>query len=88
MVQKRIKARKKALLDWVLEYKKQRGCSICGERFPYCLGFHHRDGGQKEDTIANMVGHGFSKKRILAEVEKCILVCANCHSKIHFSTGL
>jgi hypothetical protein len=33
----------------------------------------------KEMNLSDMIRRGFGKKKILAEVAKCELVCANCH---------
>lgn len=63
----------------MLERLKQRPCADCGGHFPSCaMDFDHRDPGQKQYTVSRMVGragHG----RIMAEVAKCDIVCANCH---------
>ena len=32
-----------------------------------------------------MVGNGLSADRILKEIEKCVVVCSNCHKKIHWN---
>lgn len=63
------------------EFKRQQGCSLCSENEPYCLDYHHlRD---KTMAISQMVKLGFSFENILKEIEKCILLCANCHRKVH-----
>lgn len=60
---------------------KRNGCSICGENDLACLDFHHvRD---KKYTISQLIKiENFTK--IKAEVEKCIILCANCHRKLHY----
>jgi hypothetical protein len=45
--------------------------------------FHHRDPSEKEITIADAMRLGYGRKRILAELAKCEVVCANCHAKHH-----
>ncbi len=77
------RARRQRTREWILEYKK-RGCSTCGESYPECLDFHHRDPKQKEFNIGLMASV-ISLDRIIKEVEKCDLVCANCHRKLHSS---
>lgn len=47
------------------------------------LQFHHRNVDDKTRDISKMVTQGCSMKRILAEIEKCDCVCANCHHEIH-----
>lgn len=56
-------------------------CIVCGyNRYYGALHFHHKNSRQKEDwsSIRN-----WGWKRISKELEKCILVCATCHSEIH-----
>jgi predicted HNH restriction endonuclease len=43
--------------------------------------FHHLDKNTKESDIARLIGRSY--KKLKEELEKCILVCANCHSIIH-----
>jgi len=70
---------------WVYEQKRQSdGCTRCAEADPACLDYHHRDGTTKEMTICEMVTHGYSKEKLRAEMEKCELLCANCHRKEHY----
>ena len=58
-------------------------CVDCGETHPACLDFHHRDPKQKSFSIGKE-GVKFSKERILAEIAKCDVLCANCHRKRHW----
>lgn len=57
-------------------------CSKCPEDHPSCLDFHHL--GDKELNIAEMANQGASKQRILKEVSKCVVLCSNCHRKLHY----
>jgi transcription elongation factor Elf1 len=66
------------------QYKKTHPCVVCGENRLPCLDFHHIDG-KKEGSVSQMVQRPESKVRLIAEMEKCIIVCANCHRIIHFS---
>ena len=59
-----------------------RGCSNCSETDWRCLDFHHVNPQDKDDSVTQLVVNGNSKKRILKEIEKCIVLCANCHRKI------
>lgn len=68
---------------WFDDIKKKHFCSRCGEGDYRCLQFHHING-RKTDTVSKLVGMALSKDTILAEIAKCIVVCANCHSKIHY----
>jgi hypothetical protein len=58
---------------------KDAPCCDCGMRYPpVCMDFDHVRG-VKITNVAAMIGHPYSKEEILAEIEKCDLVCANCH---------
>lgn len=76
------KRRKAELLDFTTSLK-QKPCVDCGVQYPhYAMDFDHRDSKTKIETISNMaMHHATSKKKILEEVSKCDLVCANCHRK-------
>lgn len=58
-------------------------CALCGyDKLPAGLEFHHIDPTQKSYGIASKgTCHAIDKD--LAEVQKCLLVCANCHREIH-----
>ena len=61
---------------------KAKGCSYCPETDPVCLDFHHRDPSTKMGNIGVMV-HNAAPWVLERELEKCIVICANCHRKIH-----
>ena len=65
------------------EYKIEHPCIICGEYFPFLLDFHHLNPSEKHIEISNMVSNYYSWERILEEINKCIILCCNCHRKIH-----
>jgi L-lactate utilization protein LutB len=71
-------------LEWLRNLKLTLKCSRCGESHPACLDFHHLDPKTKEGLIGQMANRGLSEQRILAEIEKCIVLCANCHRKEHW----
>lgn len=58
-------------------------CCLCGyNKTNSALEFHHIDANEKSYGIAvNGTCHDLEKD--LAEIQKCILVCANCHREIH-----
>jgi hypothetical protein len=39
-------------------------------------------------AIAQAVNQGWSKERILEEIKKCDVLCANCHFKEHYNAGI
>lgn len=54
-------------------------CIDCGEQDPRVLEFDHVRG--KERNISTMMASVCSWEKILVEIEKCEVVCANCHRK-------
>lgn len=70
---------------WFQSLKSACICSRCGTHDARCLDFHHKDPTQKQDTICNLVKQGYSEEKILTEIYKCEVLCANCHIKLHFS---
>lgn len=74
------KLRFQAGSDLINEAKSQ-GCCKCPEKESVCLAFHHIDPNGKDFAVAN--ARKFSLDRIRAEIAKCVIVCHNCHSKIH-----
>jgi hypothetical protein len=76
-------ARNRAAIDaartWMASIKKGAPCADCGGVFPvYVMHWDHLPGFEKVADISAMVGHR-TRVAILAELEKCELVCANCH---------
>jgi hypothetical protein len=82
-----IYAKKREMVAWLREYRSKLGCQECQENHPACLQFHHVDPNTKEINLSFAANRGWSKKRILKEIEKCIVLCANCHFKLHASDG-
>jgi hypothetical protein len=76
-------ARRHDIADWFVELKRSLFCRRCGEPHPGCLQFHHPDPKAKETSVSQAVRRGWSRKRILAELAKCEVLCANCHAKHH-----
>lgn len=68
-------------------YKEIKGCHECKIKYPYyVLEFHHLDSEEKEGQISVLIKSA-GRARIKAEIEKCIVVCSNCHKKIHYASG-
>jgi hypothetical protein len=65
-----------------LKIKLGGKCSKCGyDKSFYALDFHHNQGA-KEGNVSRLI-KDFSKQKALKEIEKCILLCANCHRELH-----
>lgn len=72
-----------SLRNWVDEIKGKTGCNICNEDCPCALVFHHLDEYEKENSVSKMVSLGRPPEVIKREIEKCSVLCANCHRKHH-----
>ena len=66
----------------VINEVKRAGCRLCEEKEISCMDFHHVDPTQK-NFILGSENAGRSLASILAEIDKCVVLCANCHRKIH-----
>ncbi len=65
-----------------IEYKGGL-CQICGyKKYPGALDLHHLDATTKEFGIGDK-GYTRSWEKVKKELDKCILVCANCHREVH-----
>jgi hypothetical protein len=62
------------------EIKEKSGCVDCKEMYPhYMLHFDHKPGFEKNGSVSEIYSnHGRDKG--IEEMEKCDIVCANCHS--------
>lgn len=67
-------------LNWIYE-QRLSGCEICGEKDPRCIVFHHKDPATKS---FNMTEKSRGIKSLSIELEKCIVICSNCHMKLHY----
>lgn len=75
---RRKKHEKRLEIKAAINALKARPCMDCGQTFdPVCMDFDHRDPSTKRKSVAWMIAHGMNA--VLAEIEKCDLVCANCH---------
>lgn len=74
--------RRKKLKIMSVEYKGGK-CEKCGyNKCTDALDFHHVDPTQKDFGLS-MRGMTRSWEKIKQELDKCILVCSNCHREIH-----
>lgn len=68
---------------FLVSYKKGLKCQVCGESDSVCLVFHHRNPKEKDFYVGCSVS-GYSLERIMKEIAKCDVLCANCHAKLHY----
>lgn len=72
-------ARRRKTLRAIIQDAKARPCVDCGVQYPpYVMDFDHRDPSGKSASVGEMVGRT-SLARMVAEIAKCDVVCANCH---------
>ena len=77
----RIKRKKQCLL-----YKGSK-CQKCGyDKCDAALEFHHLDPKKKDFGISRQ-GIPKSWEKVKKELDKCILICSNCHKELHYNNG-
>ncbi|MBV6446331.1 MAG: hypothetical protein IFNCLDLE_02623 [Ignavibacteriaceae bacterium] len=74
--------RKNEIKAYLKKIKLDKSCVRCGFSDPRALEYHHTKG-NKEFEIATAINMGYSIERINKEIEKCELICANCHRIEH-----
>lgn len=75
------KERQRRRLKSILLEAKSVPCGGCGGIFhPWVMEFDHRDASLKIANVGNLAGRGCTDERLRAEIAKCDVVCANCHS--------
>jgi hypothetical protein len=75
-------ARQHDFKQWCIDYKGGR-CVVCGyNKYIGALDFHHRDPSQKEFNFGEKKNL-MTKEKALKELDKCILLCRNCHAELH-----
>ena len=58
-------------------------CTRCGySKSARAMVFHHLDPKSKDFAIGSL-GYTRSWKKVVAELEKCVLLCSNCHAEVH-----
>ncbi|MBT7929809.1 hypothetical protein HN682_07845 [Candidatus Peregrinibacteria bacterium] len=68
-------------IKFTIKYKLDTGCQICGySKNPHAMDFHHVVG-EKEFLISQ--GCTVPIPQLIAEIEKCAVLCSNCHRELH-----
>lgn len=70
--------------EQVSSLKEEKGCQKCGDKRSYVLDYHHIDPLTKEATIARITSNNNKIENIQKEIEKCVVLCANCHREYHY----
>lgn len=76
---------KRLAREYIANIKIKNGCKVCGDNNIHCLDFHHRDTNDKKNTISNLVRQGYSLNIIEEEINKCDIICSNCHRTEHYT---
>ena len=66
------------------EFKSRLSCIKCGENHPATLDFHHHTPHPANRKISSLITDGQYTKAIEEIMEKCIVLCSNCHRKHHY----
>ena len=64
------------------DINSQESCADCGHDVYEDLDYHHKDPSTKITTVSDMVGR-YGRKRILEEIDKCVVLCKTCHKTYH-----
>lgn len=70
---------RQAVARLMVDVVKAQPCADCGVRHPACvMDLDHRPGTGKVDKVSTIVRTG-NLAKVVAEIPKCDVVCANCH---------
>jgi len=75
--------RRVAIREFMTEYMADKCCVDCGIDNPVVLDFHHKPGVEKNFKIADALHYRVGLGSLQAELEKCEVLCANCHRIRH-----
>ena len=67
--------------EYTNNYKADHGCSQCEESDPICLDFHHVE--EKVRSISELIWGSFDLETVKEEMKRCVVLCSNCHRKLH-----
>ena len=80
-----VQTRRKSIKEKSISYKGGQ-CKHCGySKCKEALEFHHMNPNEKDFGLSAH-GNTHSWEKIKQELDKCILLCANCHREEHFLT--
>ena len=76
---KKVAKHKFKVREKFVEYLTGKSCITCGNNDIRVLEFDHREPSSKLSTISSLVAMSSSWSKILNEIGKCDILCANCH---------
>lgn len=79
--QKRVRKRDLKQKEKFFNYKQTLSCIKCNDTRGYVLDFHHKDPSKKENNVSNLV---VSPNKLKKEIDKCVILCSNCHREFHY----
>ena len=77
------KLRRKNRADFA-EFKSRLACIKCGENHPSTLDFHHVIPDPANKKITDLIRAGRFSFAIEEIMNKCVVLCSNCHRKHHY----
>ena len=78
-----VQRRREKIKELAVEYKGGK-CEKCGyDKCIDALEFHHLEPSEKDFSLSEK-GYTRSREKVKKELDKCILVCANCHRELHY----
>lgn len=82
----RTREKRRIRKEWFRSYLSNKKCAICPESCYSVLDFHHIIPNEKEENVSRLISHLRSFDLITSEIRKCVIICSNCHRKIHAGT--
>ncbi|MGI8495482.1 MAG: hypothetical protein ACR2L1_09260 [Pyrinomonadaceae bacterium] len=74
------KNRQRARLRVIILAAKQKPCQDCERKYhPWVMEFDHREGTDRIEAVGNLAARGCTDEKLKSEIEKCDVVCTNCH---------
>lgn len=87
-VSSKTKEKRRKLKEECVAYLGGKCFRCCGEFHPHVFDFHHKDPTEKEFNLSLIMKVRYKMNDIIKkELDKCNLVCANCHRMIHAENG-
>lgn len=81
------KARKRNLsiqrkaIEYIGKYLSSHPCVDCGEKDIIVLEFDHIESKDKDDNVSHIIRNTGSLQKLIEEISKCEVRCANCHRR-------
>lgn len=72
---------KQGVIDYIYQYLSKNHCIDCGESDITVLEFDHSNKFNKVETVSYLIKNKYPLDKIIAEISKCDVRCANCHRR-------